>query len=251
VRPNLLRQTLSCPGQHRAHGVREESRKRLRRSGLATPCSSRGLPKRSRRSRTIRRLIIDCPAPARLPPLSALWCGDPLLITVHPQMLDVMSMCQFLIMTSDLLSVVARLVATWTTIGCANLVTRYEPSDGPQSRWSGSSIALRRAHAHQCHAQEHGDFRCRHHQTDALRSQSRQFTAPTYDRAIEALESVNGEIERSHPGAWGRWHGPQNLLVDLIGGELTAVNSSLPEGQMPPEKKSVQPTLGTRGVVGA
>jgi ParB family transcriptional regulator, chromosome partitioning protein len=45
--------------------------------------------------------------------------------------------------------------------------------------------------------------------------------------------------------------GRKNLLVDLIGGELTAVNSSLPEGQMPPEKKSVQPTLGTRGVVGA
>jgi len=32
----------------------------------------------------------------------------------------------------------------------------------------------------------------------------RQFTASTYDRAMEALDAVNGEIERLIHAAWGR-----------------------------------------------
>ena len=53
-------------------------------------------------------VVVDCPPQLGFLTLSALCSATAVLVTVHPQMLDVMSMCQFLIMTSDLLSVVAR-----------------------------------------------------------------------------------------------------------------------------------------------
>ena len=52
-------------------------------------------------------VVVDCPPQLGFLTLSALCSATAVLVTVHPQMLDVMSMCQFLIMTSDLLSVVA------------------------------------------------------------------------------------------------------------------------------------------------
>jgi ParB family chromosome partitioning protein len=45
--------------------------------------------------------------------------------------------------------------------------------------------------------------------------------------------------------------GRKNLLADLINGELTAVNSPPSLGENPPDKKPLQPTLGTHGAVGA
>src|SRR5271168_1157586 len=50
-------------------------------------------------------VVIDCPPQLGFLTLSALCAATSVLITAHPQMLDVMSMCQFLIMTSDLLAV--------------------------------------------------------------------------------------------------------------------------------------------------
>ena len=52
-------------------------------------------------------VVVDCPPQLGFLTLSALCSATAVLVTVHPQMLDVMSMCQFLIMTSDLLTVVA------------------------------------------------------------------------------------------------------------------------------------------------
>src|ERR1700733_2522544 len=77
-------------------------------------------------------VVIDCPPQLGFLTLSALCAATSVLITVHPQMLDVMSMCQFLIMTSDLLAVVARAGGDMAYDWMRYLVTRYEPSDGPQ-----------------------------------------------------------------------------------------------------------------------
>ncbi|MCE3590743.1 AAA family ATPase, partial [Escherichia coli] len=49
-------------------------------------------------------VILDCPPQLGFLSLSALCAATAILITVHPQMLDVMSMSQFLHMTSDLLA---------------------------------------------------------------------------------------------------------------------------------------------------
>ncbi len=52
---------------------------------------------------------------------------------------------------------------------------------------------------------KHGRIRCGNHQADALRSQRRdQFHRNTYDRAMEALVSINGEIAQLIETAWGR-----------------------------------------------
>ncbi|MFP3655993.1 AAA family ATPase, partial [Burkholderia sp. SIMBA_052] len=50
-------------------------------------------------------VIIDCPPQLGFLTMSALCAATSVLITVHPQMLDVMSMSQFLTMTSELMSV--------------------------------------------------------------------------------------------------------------------------------------------------
>jgi len=53
-------------------------------------------------------VVIDCPPQLGFLTLSALCAATAVLIPVHAQMLDVMSMCQFLLMTSELLGVVAK-----------------------------------------------------------------------------------------------------------------------------------------------
>src|SRR4029077_3228384 len=87
-------------------------------------------------------VVIDCPPQLGFLTLSALCAATAILITVHPQMLDVMSMCQFLIMTSDLLSVVARAGGNMEYDWMRYLVTRYEPSDGPHTQMVGFMRAL-------------------------------------------------------------------------------------------------------------
>ena len=61
---------------------------------------------------------------------------DSCLITVHPQMLDVLSMAQFLTMTGDLLEVVAAAGGT-TKYDWMNYPLQIEPRTVPKkSRWS-------------------------------------------------------------------------------------------------------------------
>jgi chromosome partitioning protein len=82
-------------------------------------------------------VIIDCPPQLGFLTLSALCAATAVLITVHPQMLDVMSMSQFLNMTGSLLDVVADAGGTTEYDWMRYLVTRYEPSDGPQTTMVG------------------------------------------------------------------------------------------------------------------
>ena len=69
--------------------------------------------------------------------LSALCAATAVLVTVHPQMLDVMSMCQFLNMAGGLLNVVARAGGNRPYDWMRYLITRYEPGDGPQDQMAG------------------------------------------------------------------------------------------------------------------
>jgi chromosome partitioning protein len=150
-------------------------------------------------------VVIDCPPQLGFLTLSALCAATAILITVHPQMLDVMSMCQFLIMTSDLLSVVARAGGNMTYDWMRYLVTRYEPSDGPQTQMVAFMRALfgermlTNAMLKSTAISDAGITK------QTLYEISRdQFTRSTYDRAVEALDSVNAEIEQLISGAWGR-----------------------------------------------
>ena len=150
-------------------------------------------------------VVIDCPPQLGFLTLSALCAATAILIPVHPQMLDVMSMCQFLIMTSDLLAVVAKAGGNMNYDWMRYLVTRYEPGDGPQAQMVGFMRSL------------FGDRMITNMMlkstaiSDAgitkqtLYEVSRdQFTRATYDRAMESLDSVNGEIQSLIQAAWGR-----------------------------------------------
>lgn len=150
-------------------------------------------------------VILDCPPQLGFLTMSALCAATSVLITVHPQMLDVMSMSQFLAMTSELMSVVERAGGRTSYDWMRYLVTRYEPNDGPQSQMTGFMRAI---------------FGNRMLQHPMLKStaisdagvtkqtlyevERSQFTRGTYDRAMEALNEVNSEIEGLIKATWGR-----------------------------------------------
>jgi chromosome partitioning protein len=150
-------------------------------------------------------VIIDCPPQLGFLTLSALCAATAVLITVHPQMLDVMSMSQFLNMTGSLLDVVAAAGGTTQYDWMRYLITRYEPSDGPQTQMVGFMRSIFGARV-----LTHPMLKSTAIADAGLTKQTlyeverHQFTRGTYDRALEALDLVNGEIEGLIRHAWGR-----------------------------------------------
>lgn len=148
-------------------------------------------------------VVIDCPPQLGFLTLSALCAATALLITVHPQMLDIMSMCQFLLMTSELLAVVAKAGGDMQYDWMRYLVTRHEPTDGPQTQMVAFMRSL------------FGDRILTNAmvKSTAISDASitkqtlyevtrEQFTRSTYDRALESLNQVNAEIEQLIIKAW-------------------------------------------------
>ena len=82
-------------------------------------------------------VVLDCPPQLGFLTLSALCAATSVIVTVHPQMLDVASMSQFLFMTADLLAVVRAAGGTLNFDFMRYLVTRFEPNDGPQAQIVG------------------------------------------------------------------------------------------------------------------
>ena len=127
------------------------------------------------------------------------------LLTVHPQMLDVMSMCQFLIMTADLLGVVAKAGGNMGYDWMRYLITRYEPSDGPQNQMVSFMRSMFGEHVLNFPMLKSTAIADAGITKQTLYEVGRDlFTRATYDRAIEALDNVNGEIEQLIRVAWGR-----------------------------------------------
>lgn len=150
-------------------------------------------------------VVIDCPPQLGFLTLSALCAATAVLITVHPQMLDVMSMSQFLNMTGSLLDVVANAGGATQYDWMRYLVTRYEPSDGPQTTMVGlmRSIFGSRVLTHPMLKSTAIADAGLTKQT-LYEVERQQFTRGTYDRAVEALDLVNGELEDLVKHAWGR-----------------------------------------------
>ncbi|MCG5480481.1 MAG: plasmid partitioning protein RepA [Ensifer alkalisoli] len=150
-------------------------------------------------------VVIDCPPQLGYLTLSALCASTSVIVTVHPQMLDVASMNQFLYMTSDLLSVVREAGGELNFDFLRYLVTRFEPNDGPQAQIVGfmrslfGDRVLTSAMVKSTAISDAGLTK------QTLYEVGREnFTRATYDRAIESLNAVNGEIEALIHGAWGR-----------------------------------------------
>src|SRR3954447_12806540 len=150
-------------------------------------------------------IILDCPPQLGFLTLGALCAATAMIVTVHPQMLDVMSMCQFLLMASELLSVVQDSGADLDYDFLRYVVTRYEPSDGPQTQMVAFMRSLFRGRV-----LTHTMLKSTAISDAGLSKQTlyeigrESFTRTTYDRAVEALDNVNGEIEGLIHHAWGR-----------------------------------------------
>ena len=150
-------------------------------------------------------VVVDCPPQLGFLTMSALCSATAVLVTVHPQMLDVMSMCQFLIMTSDLLGVVADAGGNMNYDFMRYLVTRYEPGDGPQNQMVSFMRSMFGDHVLNYPMLKSTAISDAGMTKQTLYEVSRdQFTRATYDRAIEALNNVNGEIAGLIGKAWGR-----------------------------------------------
>jgi len=150
-------------------------------------------------------VVIDCPPQLGFLTMSALSAATAVLVTVHPQMLDVMSMCQFLLMTSNLLGVVAEAGGNMNYDWLRYVVTRYEPGDGPQNQM----VSFMRSMFGD-HVLNHPVLKSTAISDAGITKQTlyeverTQFTRTTYERAMESLNAVNGEIEALIQQAWGR-----------------------------------------------
>lgn len=150
-------------------------------------------------------VVIDCPPQLGFLTISALCAATAVLVTVHPQMLDVMSMCQFLLMTSELLSVVADAGGSMNYDWMRYLITRYEPGDGPQNQMVSFMRTLFGEHVLNHPMLKSTAISDAGITKQTLYEVSRdQFTRSTYDRAMEALQNVNSEIEQMIHRSWGR-----------------------------------------------
>ncbi|GAA0787933.1 plasmid partitioning protein RepA [Roseibium denhamense] len=150
-------------------------------------------------------VVLDCPPQLGYLTLGALCAATSVIVTVHPQMLDVASMSQFLFMTSDLLSVVREAGGTLNFDFLRYLVTRFEPQDGPQTQIAGflrAQFGERVLTAPMLKSTAISDAGLT---KQTLYEVGREnFTRATYDRAMESLTAVNSEIESLMAAAWGR-----------------------------------------------
>lgn len=150
-------------------------------------------------------VVIDCPPQLGYLTLGAVCAATSLLITIHPQMVDVASMSQFLLMTADLLSVVRKAGGDLNHDFIRYVITRHEPHDGPQAQ----IVALLRS--------LFGDevlaatvLKSTAIADAGLTKQTLyeiergQVRRTTFDRAIESLDAVNGEILDGIKRTWGR-----------------------------------------------
>ncbi|MCO4318120.1 plasmid partitioning protein RepA [Phyllobacterium sp. 21LDTY02-6] len=150
-------------------------------------------------------VIIDCPPQLGYLTLGAVCAATSLLITIHPQMVDVASMSQFLLMTSDLLSVVRKAGGDLNHDFIRYVITRHEPFDGPQGQIVALLRSLFREEVLAATVVKSTAIADAGLTKQTLYEIERgQVRRTTYDRAIESLDAVNGEILESMKIAWGR-----------------------------------------------
>lgn len=150
-------------------------------------------------------VVIDCPPQLGYLTLTALTAATSVLITVHPQMLDIMSMSQFLLMLGDILKSVESAGVNVSLDWFRYLITRFEPMDIPQQQMVGfmqSMFAQQMMKNHMVKTTAVSDAGLT--KQTLYEVERSQFTSATYDRAREAMDLVNGEVIDLIERAWGR-----------------------------------------------
>lgn len=150
-------------------------------------------------------VVIDCPPQLGFLTMSALSAATGVLVTIHPEMLDVMSMSQFLRMTADLMDVIAESGADMSHDWMRYLLTRYEPTDAPQNRivaFLRTMYGDRVLNAPMLKSTAISDAGLT--KQTLYEVERSAFTRSTYDRALESVNAVNDEIAQLIQKTWGR-----------------------------------------------
>lgn len=150
-------------------------------------------------------VILDCPPQLGYLTITALMASTGILITIHPQMLDIMSMSQFLMMLGGIMTSVADAGADIRVKWFRYLVTRFEPTDIPQAQMVGfmqSMFAQNMLNNHVLKSTAISDASIK--KQSLYEVERSEFVRATYDRAIESLNAVNGEFADLIHKTWGR-----------------------------------------------
>ncbi|CAN7700771.1 plasmid partitioning protein RepA [Rhizobium sp. LjRoot254] len=150
-------------------------------------------------------VIVDCPPQLGYLTLTALTAATSVLITVHPQMLDLMSMSQFLLMLGNITKTIKRAGADVQMDWLRYLITRYEASDIPQAQMLGfmqSMLAEEILKSPMVKSTAISDAGLT--KQSLYEVERANFTRETYDRAIECMDAVNFEIQGLIHRSWGR-----------------------------------------------
>jgi len=150
-------------------------------------------------------VVIDCPPQLGFLTMSALSASTGVLVTVHPQMLDLMSMSQFLRMTSDLLGVIRDAGANLNYDWLRFLPTRYKVGDAPQTEVIAFIRSLFGRSVLVNHMVESTAISDAGLTKQTLYEVDRKdFTRTTFERAIDSMNAVNDEISQLIQRTWGR-----------------------------------------------
>jgi chromosome partitioning protein len=150
-------------------------------------------------------VVIDCPPQLGYLTITALMASTGILITIHPQMLDIMSMSQFLMMLGGIMTPVAEAGAEIKINWFRYLVTRFEPTDIPQTQMVGfmqSMFAQNMLRNHVLKSTAISDASIK--KQTLYEVERSDFVRSTYDRAIESLNASNAEITELLHRSWGR-----------------------------------------------
>lgn len=150
-------------------------------------------------------VILDTPPSLGFLTLSAIYAATSMIITVHPAMLDVASMSQFLLMMGDLINVLNESGAQLDQDFIRYLVTRHDTNDAPQSQvvalmrhLFGDDVLL--PTAIESTAVEAAGLAKR----SVYELEMGQIGRDTHKRAREAIDAVNEAIVRLINSSWGR-----------------------------------------------
>lgn len=150
-------------------------------------------------------VVLDCPPQLGYLTMSALGASTAMVVTIHPQMLDVMSMASFLEMAGATVKSLrengAKIEFDWIRY----LITRYETRDTPQQDMVRFLRDMFGDHVFKAEMKKSAAISDAGVTKQTLYEVPRDdFSKETYDRAIESMNAVNGEIEEQILRTWGR-----------------------------------------------
>lgn len=139
--------------------------------------------------------------------LNAMVASGMILVTIHPQMLDVYSMQHFLQMFSGTMGVIRSKLGRAPDTTLRYLLTRFEPSDRPQNQVAQALRALLPHHVLNAVALKStavADAGLGQQTLYEVSLSGSEINRSAYNRAIESMNTVNAEIEAILKGTWGR-----------------------------------------------